>query len=40
LFQDLLGFLFDNGYQLQDIYNPFYGKGSLAWCDAIFLPKR
>lgn len=40
LFQDLLGFLFDTGYQLQDIYNPFYGKGSLAWCDAIFLPKR
>ncbi len=40
LFQDLLSFLFAMGYQLQDIYNPFYGKGSLAWCDAIFLPKR
>lgn len=40
LFQDLLGFLDKCGYQLQDIYNPYYGKGSLAWCDAIFLPKK
>jgi len=40
LFQDLLTYLFNSGYQLQDIYNPFYGKGSLAWCDAIFLPKK
>lgn len=40
LFQDLLIFLEKKGYQLQDIYNPYYGKGSLAWCDAIFLPRK
>ncbi len=40
LFQDLMVHLDQNGYQLQDIYNPIYGKGSLAWCDAIYLPRK
>jgi len=40
LIQDLMVYLDSVGYQLQDIYNPFYGKGSLAWCDAIFLPRK
>lgn len=40
LFQDIMVYLDKMGYQLQDIYNPFYGKGSLVWCDAIFLPRK
>ena len=40
LFQDLMVFLYKFGYRLQDIYNPIYGKGSLAWCDAIYLPVK
>lgn len=40
LFQDIMLFLYQKGYQLQDIYNPIYGNGSIAWCDAIFLPNR
>jgi len=38
LFYDIAQFLGQYGYQLQDIYNPIYGKGSIAWCDVIFLP--
>ncbi len=25
------------GYQLQDIYDPHYGQGKMAWCDVIFI---
>jgi FkbM family methyltransferase len=39
LFYDIATYLDSNGYSLQDIYSPFYGNGSLAWCDAIFLPR-
>ena len=38
LFHDVSLFLFEYGYHLQDIYAPIYGKGSLAWCDVIFMP--
>jgi FkbM family methyltransferase len=36
LFHDISKFLGQYGYQLQDLYNPIYGKGNLVWCDAIF----
>jgi len=39
LFHEISTFLADNGYYLQDIYAPIYGNGSIAWCDAIFLPQ-
>lgn len=39
LFTDIAAYLLSYGYQLQDIYNPIYGKGRLAWCDAIFVRK-
>jgi len=38
LFHDISSYLEQYGYFVQDIYNPIYGKGSIAWCDAIFLP--
>jgi len=39
LFYDIAQLLGKYGYRLQDIYNPIYGKGSIAWCDVIFLPE-
>ncbi len=39
LFHEISTLLADNGYYLQDIYAPIYGNGSIAWCDAIFLPQ-
>ena len=36
LFHDISKLLFGYGYYLQDIYNPIYGKGSIAWADVIF----
>jgi FkbM family methyltransferase len=39
LFYDIAKYLEQFGYHLQDIYTPIYGKGSIAWCDAIFLPE-
>ena len=37
---DIAIYLQQFGYAMQDIYNPIYGKGSLAWCDAIFILKK
>lgn len=39
LFHEISKFLGDYGYYIQDIYSPIYGNGSIAWCDAIFLPQ-
>jgi len=36
LFHDISKLLHSYGYNLQDIYSPFYGKGNIAWGDAIF----
>jgi len=36
LFHDISKLLFQYGYQLQDIYNPIYGNGCIAWADVIF----
>ncbi len=38
LFHDISKLLHGYGYYLQDIYQPIYGKGSMAWSDVIFLP--
>ncbi len=38
LFHDIAALLYAHGYNLQDLYSPIYGKGSIAWCDAIFMP--
>lgn len=40
LFFDTAEFLIANNYVLQDIYNPIYGHGCLAWCDAVFILKN
>lgn len=40
LFHDISKYLETVGYAIQDFYNPIYGKGSIAWCDVIFLPKE
>lgn len=37
LFHDISKLLCKYGYHLQDIYNPIYGKGNLAWSDVIFV---
>ncbi|MEJ7822778.1 MAG: hypothetical protein WKF85_10680, partial [Chitinophagaceae bacterium] len=37
LFFEIAAYLLSFGYVLQDIYNPIYGKGRLAWCDAMFI---
>ena len=39
LFHDISLYLAKFGYYLQDIYSPIYGNGSIAWCDAVFLPE-
>ncbi len=39
LFHEIAAFLFDYGYELQDIYHPLYGKGKMAWCDTLFVRK-
>jgi hypothetical protein len=40
LFYDIAQFLLQFDYHLQDIYDPIYGKNSLAWCDAIFVSRN
>jgi hypothetical protein len=37
LFPEIALYLSNFGYQLQDIYNPIYGKQKIAWCDAVFV---
>lgn len=37
LFHEISAFVHSHGYYLQDIYNPIYGKGNIAWGDAIFV---
>lgn len=39
LFHDISKHLEGFNYYLQDLYDPFYGNGSLTCCDSIFLPK-
>ena len=37
LFHEILSFLGQYGYVIQDMYHPIYGKGKLAWCDTLFV---
>jgi len=37
LFADIVKYLTEVGYVIQDIYNPIYGKSKLAWCDVMFI---
>ena len=37
LFHNVSKLLFQYGYRLQDIYNPIYGDGKIAWADVIFI---
>ena len=39
LFHDISKFLYSYDFTLQDIYTPIYGKGNMAWGDAIFVLK-
>ena len=39
LLYDLASFLRSYNYFLEDIYEPYYNKDFILWCDAIFLPK-
>ncbi len=39
LFHDISKFLYAYDFTLQDIYTPIYGKGNMAWSDAIFVLK-
>lgn len=39
LFHDISKLLFQYGYVLQDIYNPIYGKGNIAWADVVFVKR-
>ena len=36
-FFDIANYLLPFGYVLQDLYNPIYGNGKLAWCDTLFM---
>ena len=40
LFYDIANYLRSFDYYLLDIYEPHYGNGAIAWCDAIFLPRQ
>lgn len=40
LFQDILSYLANFNYVLQDIYDPYYGDNNMLWCDAIFVLKK
>ena len=39
-FFDISNYLLSFGYVLQDIYNPIYGHGKMAWCDVLFVNKN
>ena len=39
LFHEISKFLYEYGFVLQDIYTPIYGKGNIAWGDAVFVLK-
>ncbi len=37
LFYKITEFLQNNGFYLEDIYNPYYNLTRILWCDAIFV---
>ncbi len=36
-FHDIARFMKDHGYELYNIYNPWYAKNRLSWADALFV---
>ena len=36
-FHDIAKFLYEYGYQVYNIYNPWYAKKRLSWADALFV---
>jgi FkbM family methyltransferase len=40
LFHDISKLLLKYDYRLQDIYNPIYGNGKIAWADVIFVKNK
>jgi len=40
LFFDIATLLYQNGFVLQDLYDPYYSATNLVWCDAIFINKK
>jgi hypothetical protein len=40
LFHEIAAYLHGFEYQLQDLYNPYYGNGKIAWCDSLFIRNR
>jgi FkbM family methyltransferase len=40
LFHDISKFLYDYNFVFQDIYDPYYSKNSMLWCDSIFINKN
>jgi hypothetical protein len=39
LFYEIAAYLETFGYHVKDFYAPIYGKGSIIWCDVIFMPE-
>lgn len=39
LFHEVTALLYEYGYILQDIYDPYYNKTSILWCDSIYILK-
>lgn len=39
LFHEISMLLYENGFTLQDIYDPYYSKRHILWSDAIFILK-
>lgn len=40
LFSEIFSFLNSYDYALQDLYNPIYGHGRIAWCDSVFVRRE
>ncbi len=37
LFHDISKLLYDHNFILQDIYDPYFSKNNMIWCDSIFV---
>jgi len=37
LFHDISKLLYDHNFALQDIYDPYFSKNNIVWCDSIFV---
>jgi FkbM family methyltransferase len=39
LFHDISKYLYEHGYVLQDLYDPYFSEKKILWCDSIFIHK-